>query len=116
MFAGLVRLTIFSGGDPVRLELQQSGSSKRTRIAGSNTVFATLDPALLGRYEMLAETGPDLPAGDQRLLLYNVEQQTATIVEIALAALVNARDHYAWWLTGDFRSPVWHVLDLGAVR
>ncbi len=110
------RRTIFNGGDPVRLELQHSDSSQRIRLAGPNTVFATLDPALLGRYELLAQSGPNLRPGDQQLQLYDVEQQTTTIVEITLAALVNAHDGYAWWLSGDFRSPIWHVLDLRGVH
>jgi len=28
---------------------------------------------------------------------------------------VTNRGQYAWWLSGDIRSPTWHVLDLGAL-
>ena len=74
-----------------------------------------LDPAMLGRFEILSQTGGDLGEGEQRLLLYDIDQATTREIEVGTASLVTNRGRYAWWLSGDIRSPIWHVLDLAAL-
>jgi hypothetical protein len=109
------QVTVSNNGDAVRLELVRPGQAAPTRVAGPGTTFATIDPSLLGRYELLSQTGADLAPGDARLLVYDAQKATTTLIETGPAALVNVRDHYGWWLGGDPLQPVWHVLDLAAL-
>ncbi len=109
------RFTISSSDGPVRLDLVRPDGSQRRRVAGPGTRFEALDPAMLGRYEILSQSGGDLAEGEQRLLVYDIEQATTREIEIAAASLVTNRGRYAWWLSGDIRSPIWHVLDLNAL-
>jgi hypothetical protein len=109
------RFTISSSDGPVRLDLVRPDGSQRTRVAGPGTRFEALDPAMLGRYEILSQTGGDLAQGEQRLLLYDIDQATTREIEIGTASLVTNRGRYTWWLSGDIRSPIWHVLDLAAL-
>jgi hypothetical protein len=109
------RFTISSSDGPVRLDLVRPDGSGRIRVAGPGTRFEALDPAMLGRYEILSQTGGDLAEGEQRLLVYDIDQATTREIEVGTASLVTNRGQYAWWLSGDIRSPIWHVLDLGAL-
>jgi hypothetical protein len=109
------RSTISSSDGPVRLDLVRPDGSQRTRVAGPGIRFEALDPAMLGRYEILSQTGGDLAEGEQRLLVYDIDQATTREIEVGPASLVNNRGRYAWWLSGDIRSPIWHALDLTAL-
>ncbi len=109
------RFTISSSDGPVRLDLVRPDGSQRTRVAGPGIRFESLDPAMLGRYEILSQTGGDLAEGEQRLLVYDIDQATTREIELGTASLVTNRGQYAWWLSGDIRSPIWHVLDLTAL-
>ena len=109
------RFTISSTDGPVRLDLVRPGGSQRTRIAGPGTRFEALDPAMLGRYEILSQSDPSLPEDQQRLLIYDIERATTREIEIGMTSLVTNRGEFAWWLSGDIRSPSWHVLDLKAL-
>jgi hypothetical protein len=109
------RVRVTSSGDTVRLELVAPSGSDRTRIAGPATFFAAVDPLVLGRYELLSQTGGDLPAGQMRLLLYDAATGTTTEVETGPRSQATVRDGWAWWLAGDFTAPVWHALHLAAL-
>lgn len=109
------RFTISSSDGPVRLDLVRPDGSQRIRVAGPGTWFESLDPAMQGRYEILSQTGADLAEGEQRLLVYDIDRATTREIEIGTSSLVTNRGRYTWWLSGDIRSPVWHVLDLTAL-
>jgi hypothetical protein len=110
--AAWCRFTIQNAQGTVRLDLVRPDGSQRTRIAGPGTKFEGLDPGLLDRYELFNETGGELAEGDRRLMAYDIQRRTTTVIEVGPGALVNSRGTYAWWLSGDYRSPIWHVLDL----
>jgi hypothetical protein len=109
------RVRVTSAGDTVRLELVAPDGSGRTRIAGPATFFAAVDPLVLGRYELLSETGGDLTPGQMRLLLHDAATGRTTEVETGPRSQVAVRDGWAWWLAGDFSAPVWHALHLAAL-
>lgn len=106
------RVTVTSGADAVRLELMAPDGTGRTRIAGPGTTFATVDPLAFGRYELLSQPTGSRPDQERRLLLYDTRSATTVAVETGPPALVQVRDGWAWWLAGDFATPVWHALDL----
>jgi hypothetical protein len=106
------RFTVQGADGPVRLGLMRPDGTQRTRVAGPGTRYEGIDPALLGRYELLSESGGKLPEGDRRLLVYDNRTATTRVVEVGPGGLATSRGPYAWWIGGDFRSPVWHVLDL----
>ena len=110
------RVTVAIGEAAVRLELVAPDGSGRSRIAGPDTYFATVDPAILGRYEILAQPG-DLPWDQQRLLLYDSVKDTTGQLEIALSTQTDSRDGWVWWKTADWTTnPVWHALNLNILN
>jgi hypothetical protein len=109
------RVTVDSGGDVAWSELVSPDGTRRTRVAGANIGFITIDPATFGRYEILSQIGGDIEPGEHRLLLYDARQRTTTVIETGPLALVSVRGGWAWWLAGDQVDPVWHVLDLAAL-
>jgi hypothetical protein len=118
-------VTVIDAGDPVRLELVGPDGTNRTRVAGPGTSFATVDVAPAGRFEVLTQTGSDVPSGQARLLLYDEKAGTTTLVETGAQTLVYVRDTWAWWLGGFDAggtgvaaytgSPQWHLLDLASL-
>jgi hypothetical protein len=104
-----------SSDGPVRLGLMRPDGTERIRVAGPDTRFETHDPALLGRYELFSESGNGMPTGDRRLQIYDIKRGTTRLVEAGPGGRAASRGTYAWWIAGDFRSPVWHVLDLRAL-
>jgi hypothetical protein len=72
----------------------------------------TVDGAALPRYELPTQAGNSLPAGQVNFLLYDQKTATAQFVETGPQSLINLCDGWAWWLTGDFRAPTWHLLNL----
>jgi hypothetical protein len=120
--AAWCRVTVIDAGNPVRLELVGQDGTHRTRVAGPGTSFATVDVAPAGRFEVLTQTGNDLPSGQARLLLYDEQAATTRLVETGAPTLVYVRDNWAWWLGGFDAggsgvaaytgAPQWHLLDL----
>jgi hypothetical protein len=108
------RVTLTNGDETLRLELAAPDGSQRRRIAGPGVRFITVDPAALGRYELLSDTN-GLSSGEMRLLLFDARTDTTSLVDIGPLALVSVRDRYAWWQSGTATDPVWRVLDLGAL-
>jgi len=125
MFAGTVlervncapqwcRVTIAEDDDALGLELAAPDGSQRRRIAGPGVRFIAVDPAALGRYELLGDTN-GVSSGEMRLLLFDALTDTTSLVDTGPLALVSVRDRFAWWQSGTFTDPVWRVLDLGAL-
>jgi hypothetical protein len=110
--AAWCRMTVVNAGVPVRLDLVAPDGGQRTRIAGPNTSFDTVDVAPLGRFELMTQTGNGLPTGQVNILLYDHQAASTTLVETSSQTLINVRDGWAWWLSGDFSAPAWHLLDL----
>jgi hypothetical protein len=107
--------TVQSSDGPVRLGLMRPDGTQRTRLAGPGARFDNHDPALPGRYELFSETGGDLTQADRRLKLYDITTATTTLVETGPGGPATSRGGYAWWISGDYRSPTWHVLDLSTL-
>jgi hypothetical protein len=109
------RFTVQGPGGPVRCGIMRPDGSQNTRVAGPDTQFQGPDPALLGRYELLSEEGSDLPTASRRLLVFDHQQGSTRLIETAPGGLATSRGSYAWWISGDFKAPDWHVLDLKAL-
>jgi hypothetical protein len=108
------RVTLTEDDDALGLELAAPDGSQRRRIAGPGVRFVTVDPAALGRYELLSDTN-GVSSGQRQLLLFDALTDATSLVDTGPLALVSVRDRFAWWQSGTFTDPVWRVLDLGAL-
>jgi hypothetical protein len=98
--------------DLARIDLMRPDGSERREIAGGDVRTAVPDVAILGRFEILADVGPEsLSNGTAGLLVYDIT--TGTTFEVAAAANdVQCRNGLLWWFSSDAGSARWHVLDL----
>jgi hypothetical protein len=98
-----------------RIDLMRPDGSARRRIAGGQAQAAVNDVAVLDRFEVLAEPGPDADVtGTAALLVYDVA--TGRTVEVAPAVDgAFTSGGMLWWSTGDVDTIRWHTLDLRTV-
>ncbi|MGI5183510.1 hypothetical protein ACQEVZ_45365 [Dactylosporangium sp. CA-152071] len=64
----------------------------------------------MDRFEVVAER-PDGADGPARLLLYDIDGRTFTLITDGVASAV-ARHGMLWWSTGDQDTAEWHAVDL----
>ncbi|MCO8277955.1 hypothetical protein M1L60_46025 [Actinoplanes sp. TRM 88003] len=105
-------------GDEVltRIDLVRPDGADRRKIAGSAAQSAITDVAVLDRYEVLSEPGPDTElTGAAALVVYDIT--TGRTVDIAPDADgAFARGGMLWWSTADEDEQItWHTLDLRTV-
>ncbi|WP_433383798.1 hypothetical protein ACQPZX_22360 [Actinoplanes sp. CA-142083] len=109
------RVMVMGGEGLARIDLMHPDGSERRRIAGGGAQAAVTDVAVLDRFELLAEAGPDADVtGTATLLAYD----TATARTVAVAKEVDGTftsGGMLWWSTGDDDSITWHALDLRTI-
>jgi hypothetical protein len=106
------RVMVMAGGRLARTDLMHPDGSGRRRIAGPGAQTAVTDVAVLGRFEILSEPGPESDlTGTAGLLVYDLSTGR-TIRLTAAAGNAYTRDGMLWWSTGDQETTLWHTLDL----
>ncbi|MBL7261746.1 hypothetical protein JKJ07_46470 [Actinoplanes sp. LDG1-01] len=99
-----------------RIDLLRPDGSDRRKIAGGAAQAAITDVAVLDRFEILAEPGPDTDVtGAAALVVYDIA--TGRTVDVAANADgAFSRGGMLWWstTTGD-EEITWHTLDLRTV-
>jgi len=106
------RVMVLSGDGLARIDLMHPDGSARRRIAGGGAQAAVNDVAVLDRFEILAEPGPDTDlTGTAALLVYDIATGN-TVVVAAAADGAFSRGGMLWWSTGDDDTIAWHALDL----
>ncbi|MET8153688.1 hypothetical protein ACIBSW_33425 [Actinoplanes sp. NPDC049668] len=109
------RVLVMTGDGPARIDVMHPDGSARRRIAGGTTTAAIADVAVLDRFEILSEPGPDSDlTGDAALLIFDI----AAGRTVGVGAAVNGaffRNGVLWWATGDQDNLVWHTVDLRTV-
>lgn len=113
--ASWCRVMVMNGDGLTRVDLMRPDGTGRRRIAGSNVRAALPDVAVLDRFEVLSEVGPNSDlTGTDGLLVYDIV--TGQTVHLSPAVKASfSRGGVLWWSTGDLKSPVWHTLDLRTV-
>ncbi|MFI5840665.1 hypothetical protein ACIA8K_13240 [Catenuloplanes sp. NPDC051500] len=109
------RVLVVSAGGPARTDLMRPDGSDRRRMAGGAAMAAVTDVAVLDRFEVLTEAGPDTtPASSQILYVYDLaKQQTIRVADGV--GMIQTRNGVLWWSTGADTALVWHTLSLRAV-
>ncbi|HET9517925.1 MAG TPA: hypothetical protein VFO77_09395 [Actinoplanes sp.] len=109
------RVLVMQGGGLARIDLMRPDGSDRVRAAGGTAAAAITDVAVLDRFEVLSETGPETDlTGTARLLVF--DSATGGTVDLAPDAQSAAyRGGVLWWSTGDQDNTQWHTLDLRTV-
>jgi hypothetical protein len=109
------RVTVLNAGGQVRVDLMRTGGGDRRRIAGSTTSAAVTDVAVLDRFEILSEAGPDSAVtGTARLLVYDIATQRTVDVSAEVTGAFS-RGGVLWWGTGEPDDLTWHTIDLRTV-
>ncbi|MDP9797992.1 hypothetical protein J2S43_006504 [Catenuloplanes nepalensis] len=109
------RVLVISADGPARTDLMRPDGSERRRMAGGAAMSAVTDVALLDRFEVLTEAGPDtIPTSSQILYVYDIATQRTVRVADAVG-MIQSRNGVLWWSTGADTDIVWHTLPLTAV-
>jgi len=113
--AAWCRVLVMNGDGLARIDLMHPDGSARRRVAGSAAGAAVPDVAVLDRFELLSETGPDSDlTGTAGLLIYDLKTDRTVDISTAVDG-VFSRNGVVWWATGDQDNLVWHTLDLRTV-
>lgn len=109
------RVLVVSADGPARTDLMRPDGSERRRMAGGAAMAAVTDVAVLDRFEVITEAGPDtIPTSSQILYVYDlVKQQTVRVADGV--GMIQTRNGVLWWSTGADTDIVWHTLPLRAI-
>jgi hypothetical protein len=109
------RNLVINNGDLVRIDLMHPDGTARQRIAGSAASAAVADVAVLDRFEILSESGPNSDlTGTSGLLVYDIARKRTVDISAEVSGAFS-RGGVLWWSTGDQDNIVWHTLDLRTV-
>ena len=89
----------------------------RTRVGAAETAVSRLvnEVAVLDRFEILAEPGPNSDlTGTAALLVYDITTERTVLVDPAADGAFT-KGGMLWWSTGDQDTIVWHTIDLRTV-
>ena len=107
------RAMVIGGNAVARVDLVHPDGSGRRRIAGPAAQAAIADVAILDRFEILAEAGPETDlTGTAALVVYDIA--TGRTVDVAPASDgAFARGGMLWWSTSTEDEEItWHTVDL----
>jgi hypothetical protein len=106
------RVLLLSSDGPTRIDLMRPDGADRRRTAGGTATAALIDVAVLDRFEVFTQAGPEGPlASNQELFLYDLTDRR-TVLAAGSVGLVSYRAGVLWWSTGVDETTVWHALDL----
>ncbi|GLY02603.1 MULTISPECIES: hypothetical protein [Actinoplanes] len=106
------RVMVMDSSGPVRIDAMRPDGSDRRRVAGPQAQAAVTDVAVLDRFEILSEPGPNADlTGVAGLIVHDLDTGR-TVALSAAADLAATRDGMLWWSTGDQETAIWHTLDL----
>lgn len=109
------RVMVMAGDGLARIDVMHPDGTARKRIAGGNARAALSDVAVLDRFEVLSEPGPDADlTGTEGLLVYDLTTGRTVDLHPAVDGAFS-RGGVLWWSTGDQDSIVWHTVDLRTV-
>jgi hypothetical protein len=109
------RVLVVDDEGVLRIDLMRPDGSQRRQIAGRGIRPAVTDPAILDRFEILAELGPQsTSSGTARLLVHDIS--TGDTVELDPAANdAQSRNGLVWWYSSAAGVTRWQVLDLRTI-
>jgi hypothetical protein len=109
------RIMVMNDGGLVRIDLMHPDGTARQRIAGSAASAAVGDVAVLDRFEILSEAGPNSDlTGTAGLLVYDIASKRTVDISADVSGAFS-RGAVLWWSTGEPDNAVWHTLDLRTV-
>ncbi|MGX6608054.1 hypothetical protein ACWKSP_38935 [Micromonosporaceae bacterium Da 78-11] len=105
-------MVINDNGDLAGIDVMHPDGSARRRIAGSGARATVTDVAVLDRFEILSEPGPNSDlTGVAGLLVYDIS--TGRTVDVSPAANgAFTCNGVLWWSTGEDEATIWHAIDL----
>lgn len=107
-------VAVFPDGN-VRIDVLRPDGTGRQRVSRGTTSAPLTDVALLDRFEILSEPGPDADlTGNAKLLCYDISTQRTVDISPD-AGNVGYRNGVLWWSTGLRDDIVWHSIDLRTV-
>lgn len=109
------RVMVMAGEGLARIDVMRPDGSQRRRVAGPKTQAAVNDVAVLDRFEILSEPGPDFDLTGTAGLVVHDLRTGRTVTLTAAADLAATRDGMLWWSTGTQAAAVWHTLDLRTI-
>jgi hypothetical protein len=109
------RVMVMAGEGLARIDMMRPDGSDRRRVAGPNTQAAVNDVAVLDRFEILSEPGPNFDLTGTAGLVVHDLSTGRTVTLTAAADLAATRDGMLWWSTGTQQAAVWHTLDLRTI-
>ena len=109
------RVMVMAGEGLARIDVMRPDGSDRRRVAGPNTQAAVNDVAVLDRFEILSEPGPNFDLTGAAGLVVHDLRTGRTVTLTAAADLAATKDGMLWWSTGSQEAAVWHTLDLRTV-
>jgi hypothetical protein len=109
------RVMVMNGEGLVRIDVMRPDGSDRRRVAGKDTQAAVSDVAVLDRFEILSEPGPDFDLTGTAALVVHDLTTGRTVTLSAAADLAATKDGVLWWSTGAREAAVWHTLDLRTI-
>jgi hypothetical protein len=109
------RVMVMSGDGLARIDVMRPDGSERRRVAGPGTQAAVSDVAVLDRFEILSEPGPNYDLTGVAGLVVHDLATGRTVTLSAAADLAATKDGVLWWSTGTQEAAVWHTLDLRTI-
>ncbi|MEU4158967.1 hypothetical protein [Actinoplanes sp. NPDC026670] len=109
------RVMVMNGEGLARIDVMRPDGADRRRVAGPGTQAAVSDVAVLDRFEILSEPGPDFDLTGTAGLVVHDLTTGRTVTLSAAADLAATKDGVLWWSTGTQETAVWHTLDLRTV-
>ncbi|WP_232534098.1 hypothetical protein [Plantactinospora sp. KBS50] len=106
------RVTVIDSGELVRIDLMHPDGSGRRTVAGRNALAALDDVAVLDRFEVLSEPGPNSDLTGTAILVSYDLRTGQTVLLSPIAATVFFRNGVLAWSTGAQETTVWHTVDL----
>lgn len=106
------RVMVMGDAGLARIDVMRPDGSDRRRVAGSGTQAAVSDVAVLDRFEILSEPGPNFDLTGTAGLVVHDLTTGRTVTLSAAADLAATKDGVLWWSTGTQEAAVWHTLDL----
>ena len=109
------RVLVLAGDAPARTDLMRPDGTDRRRVIGGDGNAATVDVAILDRFEIVSAAGADNgTTSSQQLFVHDLTTKETVQVATGVGVVI-CRGGILWWSTGDVDDTVWHTLDLRTI-